>query len=122
MLKKQREKSPSAHRKTVSVNGASARKRAREGGSVFTLEAYHAAVREVFTRVRGAYSVVGYIAGHGLFAFRDPYGIKPISMGRRRANGKDAYAVASGRTRITRLIKAIDRAITVIVETVAELG
>jgi len=61
----------------------------------FSLEAYHAAVREVYQRVRGAYSVVGYIAGHGLFAFRDPYGIKPMALGRRRVNGGWAHAVAS---------------------------
>ena len=61
----------------------------------FSLEAYYRAVRDVYRRVRGAYSVVGYIAGHGLFAFRDPYGIKPIATGRRRLNGRDAYAVAS---------------------------
>jgi amidophosphoribosyltransferase len=52
-------------------------------------------VREVYRRVRGAYSVVGYVAGHGLFAFRDPYGIKPIAVGRRPCNGRQAYAVAS---------------------------
>jgi amidophosphoribosyltransferase len=68
---------------------------AAHGGEGFTLEAYHAAVAEVFRKVRGAYSVVGYVAGHGLFAFRDPYGIKPIATGRRRIDGKDAYAVAS---------------------------
>ena len=68
---------------------------AREGRSGFTLDAYNAAVAEVYRRVRGAYSVVGYVAGHGLFAFRDPYGIKPISLGRRRVNGRFAYAVAS---------------------------
>ena len=53
------------------------------------------AVAEVYRRVRGAYSVVGYVAGHGLFAFRDPYGIKPIALGRRSDNGGHAYAVAS---------------------------
>ena len=57
---------------------------AREGRDGFSLEAYYAAVREVYRKVRGAYSVVGYVAGHGLFAFRDPYGIKPIALGRRR--------------------------------------
>ena len=61
----------------------------------FTLEAYHHAVREVYRRVRGAYSVVGYIVGHGMFAFRDPYGIKPIAIGRRVLNGQTAHAVAS---------------------------
>ncbi len=68
---------------------------ARAGRDGFTLAAYHAAVREVFAKVRGAYSVVGYVAGHGLFAFRDPYGIKPISLGRQRKNGRTAWAVAS---------------------------
>ena len=68
---------------------------AREAVNGFSLEAYYAAVRQVYKKVRGAYSVVGYVAGHGMFAFRDPYGIKPISVGRRRVDGKDCHAVAS---------------------------
>ncbi len=68
---------------------------AGNGRERFSLEAYYEAVREVYRKIRGAYSVVGYVAGHGLFAFRDPYGIKPIAMGRRRVNGRDAVAVAS---------------------------
>jgi len=68
---------------------------AREAGGVFSLAAYHAAVAEVYRTVRGAYSVVGFIAGHGLFAFRDPFGIKPIAFGRRKVGAAYAYAVAS---------------------------
>lgn len=76
---------------------------AREGQGGFSLAAYHAAVREVHRTVKGAYSVVGYIAGQGMFAFRDPYGIKPISVGRRVHQGREVYAVASESVVLTTL-------------------
>ncbi len=53
------------------------------------------AVRQVFTLVKGAYSVVGIIAGAGMFAFRDPFGIKPIIMGVKKTPEGSHYAVAS---------------------------
>ncbi len=68
---------------------------ARGAEQGFRLDGYFDAVAEVYRQVRGAYSVVGFVAGHGLFAFRDPFGIKPIAMGRRRVDGHDAFAVAS---------------------------
>jgi amidophosphoribosyltransferase len=40
-----------------------------------------AAVRGVHARIKGSYAVVALIAGHGLVAFRDPFGIRPLCMG-----------------------------------------
>lgn len=58
-------------------------------------EDIYEAVRNVFKKVRGSYSVVAYIAEQGMMAFRDPFGIKPLVYGTRRKGMVPEYAIAS---------------------------
>jgi amidophosphoribosyltransferase len=53
------------------------------------------AVRHVYTRARGGYSVVAIIAGKGLVAFRDPHGIRPLVWGTRTATLRDEHMFSS---------------------------
>jgi amidophosphoribosyltransferase len=54
------------------------------------------AVAGVHARVEGSYAAIAVIAGHGVLAFRDPFGIRPLILGRRPAeNGKTEWIVAS---------------------------
>ncbi|HET6633207.1 MAG TPA: amidophosphoribosyltransferase [Rhodanobacteraceae bacterium] len=53
------------------------------------------AVRGVHARARGGYACIALVLGHGLLAFRDPHGIRPLVLGERQTAGGHEYAVAS---------------------------
>src|SRR5487761_1959631 len=58
-------------------------------------KAIFAAVSGEHRRCRGAYAVVSMIAGYGLLAFRDPYGIRPLVIGSNKTASGTEYLVAS---------------------------
>jgi amidophosphoribosyltransferase len=55
-----------------------------------------AAISRLHERVEGSYAAIALIAGHGMLAFRDPFGIRPLVLGRRSAGlTGDEWVVAS---------------------------
>lgn len=53
------------------------------------------AMRNVFKRIKGSYCVIVLIAGHGLLAFRDPHGIRPLILGKKNSKITNDYLIAS---------------------------
>ena len=61
-----------------------------------TPEDIFAAVSTLHKRCEGGYAAVSLIAGFGLVAFRDPFGIRPLVVGQRSGgDGRPEYMVAS---------------------------
>lgn len=52
-------------------------------------------VRKTNSVIRGAYACLAMIIGYGMVAFRDPFGIRPLVLGKREENGKTEYMFAS---------------------------
>jgi amidophosphoribosyltransferase len=69
----------------------------QEAANGYTLDpdAVFKAVSALHRRARGAYAVVAQIAGHGLLAFRDPYGIRPLCIGINETERGTEYLIAS---------------------------
>ena len=74
--------------------------------STLTKDKIFKAVDEVHARVQGAYSVIIMILGHGLVAFRDPNGIRPLIYG---SKNKNKYMVASERVALDCLGYKVER-------------
>jgi len=60
-----------------------------------TPEQIFATVTQVHRRCKGAYAVIGMLVGRGVFAFRDPLGIRPAMIGVRHTDTGSEYAVSS---------------------------
>ncbi len=53
------------------------------------------AIRRVHKRAKGGYAAVGIITSIGVFAFRDPYALRPVVVGKRVTDTGVDYMVAS---------------------------
>ena len=62
---------------------------------MLTPESAIRAVSGVYRRCQGGYAVVSLVLGLGLVAFRDPHGIRPLVLGRRRHRESYEYVVSS---------------------------
>ncbi|MCU1405070.1 MAG: amidophosphoribosyltransferase [Glaciihabitans sp.] len=54
-------------------------------GKDFSPDQAFNAISRLHKRVEGSYAAIALIAGHGLLAFRDPFGIRPLILGKRSA-------------------------------------
>lgn len=59
------------------------------------------AISAVHQRARGAYAVIAQISGFGLVAFRDPYGIRPLCIGKQETDQGTEWMIASESVALT---------------------
>ena len=54
------------------------------------------AVKSLHKRIQGSYAAISLISGHGILAFRDPFGIRPLVIGKRVSEeNKEEWMIAS---------------------------
>jgi len=54
------------------------------------------AVHCLHKRIQGSYAAISLISGHGILAFRDPFGIRPLVIGKRvSSENKEEWMIAS---------------------------
>ena len=62
-----------------------------------------AAVSAVHDRCAGGYAVIAMLVGRGVIGFRDPYGIRPVILGKRESDRGTDYIMASESVALTGL-------------------
>lgn len=67
----------------------------RRPSTVLTPDMIFDTVAAVHRRCNGAYAVIGLVVGRGVFAFRDPLGIRPAVIGQRLTDNGTEYAITS---------------------------
>jgi len=78
------------------VNVLASELQGRGSAEAFSPHDAFAAVRTLHQRVEGSYAAIAVIAGHGVLAFRDPFGIRPLILGKRQSGlVGDEWIVAS---------------------------
>lgn len=58
----------------------------------FSFDHFQKAVKELFEKAHGGFAVLGLLAEKGLFAFRDPHGLRPLILGQRNLTEEEKAA------------------------------
>lgn len=64
-------------------------------GYTLDAETIFKAVAGVHRRAQGSYAATAIIVGYGLLGFRDPYGIRPLCLGKRKTISGEEWMMAS---------------------------
>ncbi|MDX1455509.1 MAG: amidophosphoribosyltransferase [Gammaproteobacteria bacterium] len=68
---------------------------AHHGSTTITPDAIFKAVEGVHRRCIGGYAIVSHINDYGIVGYRDPWGIRPLVIGKRTTPNGDEYMLAS---------------------------